>query len=190
MNELILIRHGESKYNAMLTDNLDSELTEKGIAQARATGKFLKDHFGHIQNFIGITSPYLRCLQTSRIIKEETGLDFFVDQRPREIMIHYDEVFIPVSLRQEHFPEFVWSNIPGAFYKETGEQFLARMKQYVSDFTHEKALVVSHGTPVGSLFELTLGRDHKPDTEFYVDNATVSYIRNGEGIWFGKTIPV
>lgn len=189
MKELILIRHGESKYNAMLTDNLDSELTAKGIAQAKATGKFLKDHFGHIQNFIGITSPYLRCLQTSRIIKEETGLDFFVDQRPREIMVHYDEVLIPD--RQEHFPEFVWSNFTTiGFYKETADQFLARMKQYVSDFSHEKALVVSHGTPVGSLFELTLGRDHKPDTEFYVDNASVSYIRNGEGIWFGKTITV
>lgn len=187
MNELILIRHGESKYNAMLTDNLDSELTEKGIAQAKATGKFLREHFGHIQNFIGITSPYMRCLQTSRIIKEETGLEFFVDHGPREIMVHYEEVSIPD--RSELFPEFIWTSFPPTFYKETFDQFIERMKKYVGDFEHEKALVVSHGTPVGSLFELTLGREHKPDTEFYPDNASVSYIRNGEGIWFGKSIP-
>lgn len=200
MNELLLIRHGESKYNAMLTDNLDSELTAKGIKQAHATGKFLKETFGEM-DFIGITSPYLRCLQTSQIIAEETGLKFKVIPDPREIMVSYEQAIVPA--RQEEFPEFIW-NLPCSsshwkddkwhFFKESADEFVNRMEKFMMFLNYEKSIIVSHGTPVGTMYDIRIRkpgsyRSHRPDTENYVNNASVTYVRDGEGIWYGKNIP-
>jgi broad specificity phosphatase PhoE len=197
MDEFITIRHGESQYNALLTDNLDSELTPKGVAQARATGKFLKEHFGHIQDFMAFTSPYLRCLQTSQLIQEETGLEFTVTPGPRECMVHYERVEVPN--RMEQFPQFVW-NIPcrskhffgqsWQFHMETEDEFINRMSDFMEESkTHQKAIIVSHGTPVQTMYEMRLGIVNPPNITTCVANATVSYARNGEGIWLGKVIP-
>ena len=188
MNELILIRHGESQYNAYLTDNLDSELTQKGIEQAKITGKFLKEQFEHIKNFIAITSPYCRCLMTARIIKEETGLEFLVDTGPREVMTSYESVI--VKNRKEEFPEFIWNHENDlSFDKETATHFVARMKAFHDSVNkkHERLLVISHGTPVNTIYEFALGLKGGVDTNNFVKNCAVSYVRNGEGIWFGKT---
>lgn len=228
MKELILIRHGESQYNVGLTDFLDSELTENGIKQVKATGKFLREHFGHLQNFVGLTSPYLRCLQTSRILREETGLEFRVTPAPREIMCKYDSVVIPA--RKEEFPEFVW-NLPCPsqhwkedawhFFNESEEKFVDRIMEFVgtdkpASITpgkiskggqnppndsfkrpsppnskyrlNDKTIIVSHGTPVSSMYEIALGINRRPDTDSYVRNASITYIRNNEGVWFGKIV--
>jgi len=187
MKELILIRHGESQYNAYLTDHLDSELTPKGIEQARITGKFLKEQFGDIHNFVGITSPYLRCLQTSRIIREETGLEFTVNPGPREIMMKYQAA--EVKNQQEKFPEFIWNHNNDLFFsQESDTQFIARIKAFHDSLNHEKLVVISHGTPVNTIYEFALGLKANADTVNFVKNCSVSYVRNGEGIWFGKVV--
>jgi len=187
MKELILIRHGESQYNAYLTDHLDSELTPKGVEQARITGKFLKEQFGHISNFTGITSPYMRCLQTSSIIREETGLDFTVNPGPREIMMKYQSA--EVKNRQELFPEFVWNHDNDLFFsQESDMQFIARMKAFHDSLDQERLVIVSHGTPVNTIYEFALGLNAGADTVNFVKNCSLSYVRNGEGIWFGKAV--
>lgn len=45
MYEIVLIRHGESQYNVqnLFTGWSDPDLTEKGIQEAKAAGKLLKD---------------------------------------------------------------------------------------------------------------------------------------------------
>lgn len=191
--ELILIRHGESEYNVKLTANLDSNLTSRGREQAKNAGKFLKSNFGNLSEFTALTSPYLRCLQTSKIIAEETGLNFSVVHEPREGMITYIDVTIPA--RNEMFPEFSW-NLPcksnhwkdnsWIFFQESNEEFLKRVKEFVGFFENKKTIVVSHGTPINSMYELSLGILRDPDIETYVDNATISYIKGNESIWFGK----
>jgi broad specificity phosphatase PhoE len=187
MKELILIRHGESQYNACLTDHLDSELTHKGIEQARITGKFLKEQFGHIHNFVGITSPYIRCLQTSRILREETGLEFTVNPGPREIMMKYQAA--EVKNRRDKFPEFVWNHDDDLFFSQESDiQFINRIKDFHDSLNHEKLVVVSHGTPVNTIYEFALGLKANADTVNFVKNCSVSYVRNGEGIWFGKVV--
>lgn len=187
MNELILVRHGESQYNAFLTDHLDSDLTPEGIEQARKTAKFLKEHFGHLQSFVGITSPYRRCLHTSKIIREETGLEFRVHTGPREIMLKYVEA--EVKNHQEHFPDFLWNHNHDLVFKmETVQEYINRMIAFHKDIREDKVFIVSHGTPVNTIFELTTGQEAKADTVNYVKNCAISYARNGEGIWFGKVV--
>lgn len=185
MKERLFIRHGESQYNAYLTDNLDSQLTLKGIEQAKAAGKFLREHFGHIKEFVGITSPYHRCLQTAHYIQEETGLDFRVLPGPREIMLKYAECHVPD--RSIDFPRYTWEDKPCyMFCQENEKEYISRMLEFVRSVTDQRVLVVSHGTPINTMFEATLGLDHSVDMNNFVSNCSISYIRSGEGIWFGK----
>lgn len=183
VKEFLFVRHAESEYNAYLTDNLDSCLTPQGEEQALATGKFLAG-FPEISQFTGLVSPYLRALQTAKIISQETGVRFRVVESPREIMVKYDTVFIPI--RREEFPEFDWGDQVEAwrFDRETTGDFLTR----INGFRHTldgRVLVVSHGTPVNAMYELTMTGESRASTVEYVRNASVSYVRNGEGVWFG-----
>lgn len=196
MRELILIRHGQSEYNVELTKGLDSNLTEEGIRQVRETGRFLSTHLGHIRtSFVGVVSPYLRCLQTARILGEETGIDVWaVDPRAREIMVHYDECHVPC--RRDDFPDYKW-NYPYTginFKMETTENFDARMREYFNELYREHpdgaVLIVSHGTPTTALAHLSVGTYTGPGVSegTYVANSSISYLRNNQTMWFNKVV--
>ena len=191
MRELILVRHGQSLYNVRLTDHLDSGLTEEGVRQVRETGQFLRTHLGHLHEFVGRCSPYLRCLQTARILSEETGIEFWVDDGPREVMIRHDWCQVPS--RRAEYPEFDWNRFQNMreYVQEDEDTFNNRMKHYLQRLQEEdKVLVVSHGTPVTALFLMSVGEYQGPglfDGQ-YVDNSSLSYLRNGERIWFNKVV--
>lgn len=192
MRELILVRHGQSLYNVGLSKDLDSDLTPEGRRQVRETGKFLAHHLDHIRSFVGRCSPYLRCLQTARIISEETGVQFWVEHGPREIMTCYGECY--VSRRHVEFPEFVWDNHTALppYKQETVEEYNLRAREY-HDFlqTLPKALVVSHGTTTTTLHKMTLNLyEGIPGVTkgSYVENSSLSYTRGGEPVWFNKVV--
>lgn len=72
MGKLILVRHGESLWNAkgIWTGLTDIALSEKGKEQARRAGRLLKG----IKIDIAYTSPLIRAKQTLDEIKKELGL--------------------------------------------------------------------------------------------------------------------
>jgi broad specificity phosphatase PhoE len=187
MKEMILVRHGESQYNVKLTKELDSELTPNGINQAKVTGQYLKDNFDHISTFVGITSPYFRCLQTSRIIKDITGISFIVHPGPREIMTTYSSAL--VKNHREQFPEFTWEHEHDLIFdNETEEEFISRIKTFHEGLEHQKMLIVSHGTSVNTLYEFSVGLRGTADTVNFVKNCSISYVRDRLGIYFGKIV--
>ena len=77
-NRIILVRHGESEanatHNAILATKPDPrvELTEKGVAQARAAGKLIKEVVGD-EGCCFIVSPFTRTLQTCANIISSGG---------------------------------------------------------------------------------------------------------------------
>ena len=68
---IVLVRHGETDFNKskrIQGSEVDPPLNDMGVKQASETGKFLKNMF----NFSKIySSPYLRAIKTSEIIKKE-----------------------------------------------------------------------------------------------------------------------
>ena len=86
--ELILIRHGQSAANVafpradkqgLLESGLsgrdaDVELTELGVEQARAVGRWLASRPAAELPEVVITSPYLRARETWRIAVAASGL--------------------------------------------------------------------------------------------------------------------
>ncbi|WP_442959439.1 phosphoglycerate mutase family protein [Providencia sp. PROV255] len=65
-NDLILIRHGQSEWQANLTKSKDSRLTLKGREQAKQLGLNLERTFD-IENYFIITSPLVRAIETAKI---------------------------------------------------------------------------------------------------------------------------
>jgi 2,3-bisphosphoglycerate-dependent phosphoglycerate mutase len=71
---LVLVRHGESEWNLknLFTGWKDIDLTEAGIAEARAAGRRLKAM--GLGFDIGFTSALLRARKTMTLMLEEMGL--------------------------------------------------------------------------------------------------------------------
>ena len=89
VSELILIRHGQSASNVAFPEadaagrlesgltgrDADVELTDVGVAQAEAVGRWLAAlPAGQVPEIV-ITSPYLRARETWRIAAETSGLE-------------------------------------------------------------------------------------------------------------------
>ena len=80
--QIIIVRHGQTQWNIrkIRQGHLDSELTDKGVAQARALGQRLAR-----ESFTALYSSDLgRALHTARMIAAVTGHEIVTDERLRE----------------------------------------------------------------------------------------------------------
>ncbi len=85
MTRLILIRHGETEWNAAgrFQGWADIPLSGLGLAQARALGRRFAR--GELQADLVVASPLQRAIQTAQPVVEAAGAPFFVDERFKEI---------------------------------------------------------------------------------------------------------
>ena len=86
-NVLVLVRHGQSEWNAknLFTGWTDVGLTELGVAEAHRAGEMLRSAGLHFD--IGFTSDLIRAQKTLDIILEElgqSGLETIRDQKLNE----------------------------------------------------------------------------------------------------------
>jgi broad specificity phosphatase PhoE len=88
--EILFIRHGESTENIAMKNNKEYDtnnivLTNKGIAQAKATAKYIKKVFGKIDCIYH--SPVYRCQQTAEIIAK--NVNYIKELVPNELLMEY-----------------------------------------------------------------------------------------------------
>ena len=185
--ELIIVRHGESEYNTDVSESLDSSLTTKGILQVKKTAEYLKNF--DLSEFEGITSPYLRTLQTAKIIQGETDIPFRVDNGPTELTIYYYDIdFLDVPKRDF---EFDWpSDWDGRFAaKENLEDFLCRVESFLSSLDNDKKyLIVSHGSPVHTMSNLMQGIKDVPEWSDSIANSSITWLENNNLKFFSKVV--
>jgi len=206
--ELIIVRHGQSKYNARLSDELGSELTKKGHSQAESLASFLASFDG----YLGICSPYLRTVQTASKLATLAKLPFVVHAGPREYYVtsysHRDldsngGVFVPKrDIPGIVYPPDQWHKEGRFFQRESTEVFVDRIKLFWYDLVgreQDKFIVVSHGAPCRVLAEFALGKsyqdcvrlcheqedaleclEHHPDS---IRNCDAIYIKDGKVEW-------
>jgi broad specificity phosphatase PhoE len=191
-NDRIYIRHGESRYNKKETTDLDSELTDEGVLQIRRVARWLKDNVPKLlySGYFGVTTPYLRALQSARIIREITGLPFHVHSGPREVMTCYDSV--EIKNRSWEFKDLDWSlclTEPWKFRRETDDDFCKRVRQYHEDCSRIKRMVtVSHGTPIVALHELDQGIKNPPNVVQYPRNGSVTRVVGGKLVCYDLVV--
>jgi len=208
--ELIIVRHGQSRYNARLSDELDTELTDVGWEQASSMAAGLSRHVD-LSGFLGICSPYIRTVQTSTKLAD-LKIPFVVHGGPREYYVtsysHKDldgtgGVFISRrDIPGVIYPKDQWHRDGRFFPRESTETFVERIKLFWYDLVgrdQDKFIVVSHGAPCRMLTEFATGiseddavklcNKHEnalecietnPDTIF---NCDAIYIKNGKLEW-------
>lgn len=137
---MFLIRHAQSTQNTLennkeqLPDNL-VPLTEKGKAQAKATGEFLKlyvlEHRIDLSKATLYVSPYQRTRQTAEIINESLQIkDVREDVTLIEQMYGLFSDKSISTIRKEYPEEFAYYDK----YHQSGSRFYAKFPQGESPF--------------------------------------------------------
>lgn len=186
---VILIRHAESRHNAKLTSDLDSDLTDRGHQQAERVAHFLYEM--GLRGYFGFVSPLLRTLKTARYIEQATGLPFMVNELISEHSDYYPPEGLHIPCRQEDYDDFFWSDLcerKQLYYeREPNEQFINRLKIFFNKLPHN-SVIVTHGSCVTTLIEIAMGVDVKevPEWNEGVGNATVTLVKNGTLVWMSK----
>lgn len=148
--EILLIRHAA----VLDPNNPDSPISEAGIKQARLLAYTINVD---LNEFVGLTSPLLRCLQTSQIIQEVLDNKFQVEPQlaERPGFLEEGESF-SVPSRQDKFPEFQWpTSDEFTFASESPHYFLDRTEQILHRLPR-KSILVTHRGFICNLVRLAL----------------------------------
>ncbi|WP_253271170.1 histidine phosphatase family protein [Sporosarcina sp. D27] len=152
---LYLLRHGETVFNTRgrYQGELDSPLTESGIAQVKQNAKLLKVIIGDSNDWRIISSPLGRALQSSKIICETIGYDYNKIEKDNRL----SEVAVGswAGLTSEEI-ELSWPNLfnnrdlYGWYFNspdgESYETVVKRLTDWLESVKNEpKVIAVSHG---------------------------------------------
>ena len=80
--KLIMLRHGQTEYNASgrMQGQMDTKLSDVGIRQAEAVARYMKGvNIGYV-----VSSDLSRAAETARIVASSRGLPVHLDSRLRE----------------------------------------------------------------------------------------------------------
>jgi glucosyl-3-phosphoglycerate phosphatase len=213
VRELLLIRHGESDGNVAAAHahsagaeeidvparDPDVGLSDLGRAQAGAVGTALAELPDDERPEVIGCSPYLRAMETARLVCEAAGLalPLRVDERLRDRELGVLDRLTERGVAARHPNENARRRWQGKFYHrpaggESWADVLLRLRAWLSDADHELAgkrvLVVSHDVVILLLRYLCEGLDEKGVLELAsttpLRNAALSrYIRDADGVW-------
>jgi isoleucyl-tRNA synthetase len=153
-NRFFIVRHGESDHNlnnviasgSEKTKN-PSRLTEKGAAQAEATGRALKK----IKIDAIYSSPYCRTKQTAHIISKIAGVKVEFDPRLAELntgIFNWRPVSEHKKFFSEPLEEFYKTPPGGENLTDAKKRMLAFLKDVNRRHQNKKIAIVSHGDPL------------------------------------------
>ena len=177
--EIILIRHGETEWNAQqrMQGHSNSELSAVGREQIQALGRWMKNEsFDHIYS-----SDSLRARQTAEAITQHSGHTLQIDQRLREKNLGVFEGLTSEEAK-ERFPEvYRLFKTAGANYVidkgESTQQLLDRALQFLEEIRlkhpEKRVVLVSHGGIVRVLIKHTLGLSVCSPTRFMIKNTGI-----------------
>lgn len=161
--ELILIRHGQTEWNATgrWQGQADPPLNEVGRAQASRTALELRD-----QNIdVLISSDLLRAQQTAEIVAAALNLDVRLEPRLREVHLGDWQGLYSDEIRTR-WPERMqqWIDTPLATTAPNGEsivQLAERVLAAVNDLTQQHAQqrvgIVAHELPIAIIVTQSQG---------------------------------
>ena len=183
---LYLLRHGETQWNTerRMQGTRNSDLTDRGRAQARAMGRALHAELARVPGpTVFLRSPLGRVRETSEIVGRELGLDpggWRDDPRLVELGYGAWEGFSWPEIEVTHPTALAdWRADPHGFVPPGGETHLelrARSAAVLSEIAASatRTVVVGHGVSGAVVRGLNLGLDaramfvlEKPQDAFF-----------------------
>lgn len=147
MKKLFYVRHGETEMNVagLLSGRTETPLTEKGIEQAKATGKELKQKLPKMD--LIVCSPYERTYETARLIAQEIGYpvekiqknDMFIERTFGVLEGTLGTDFLDKHSYKE-FDDVEGSETIENLQKRAGEAF-----KYLQTLEEDNILIIGHG---------------------------------------------
>jgi len=188
--QLIIVRHGETEWNikSIRQGNLDSRLTEKGMAQAKALAQRLaREHFTALYS-----SDLGRAVQTAEEVASVTGHEIITDPRLRERHLGIFQGLSGEEIKQKHPEEYKLHRSLGPDYVipggESVRQQVARNIAYLNEIGSkhlgETIVVVTHGGVISGLFRHTFSIPFNAPRRFEFTNAGLNIFAYEEGNWF------
>lgn len=184
MTEILLIRHGETAWNAVrrLQGHLDVALNAEGMRQAGALARAIADE----KLDAVYSSDLMRARQTAGAIAAPRGMEVILDRGLRErcygafegmlyaeIGTRYPEAYAAWKARDidARFPA-------GVHVAETMREFAERtvktILRIVAEGRHGKIAVVCHGGVLECAYRAALGMDFAQARDFDIFNASIN----------------
>jgi probable phosphoglycerate mutase len=187
--KIILIRHGETAWNAegRIQGHLPVPLNERGMAQAEAVALHLRSiHFDAIYS-----SDLLRARQTADAIVELSGHEVQEDQRLREWDLGILSGMLRVEAdRDQPRAANIYRNylvdqvIPdGESIRQRFERVTHAVADIAAEHPGETVLVVSHGGPLGDCYRRAAGKGVEDRLKVDLFNASLNRVRIEESRW-------
>jgi len=190
---VILVRHGETLWNLeqRYQGQLDSPLTETGVAQSRAlAARLAREHFAALY-----TSDLGRAVHTAEIIAKQTGHSIDLDARLRERHLGIFQGLSKKELQQKFAQEYALFKTAGREYVvpggESAEQACGRMLACLNDLAAHHAgdsmAVVAHGGVLTVVLRDALKIPHDAPRRFARANASWNVFMWNDQKWFLET---
>lgn len=188
--QLIIVRHGETEWNirGIRQGHLDSVLTEKGVAQAKALAQRLaRETFSALY-----CSDLGRAVQTAKEIAALTGHEIETDPRLRERHLGIFQGLSGEEIKAKHPEEYKLHRTLGPNYVIPGgesvrqqvERNVSFLNELAARHQGEQVVVVTHGGVVSGFFRHTLSIPLEAPRRFEFVNAGLNVFANEEGDWF------
>ena len=188
MTRLILVRHGQSTWNAQgrIQGWADPPLDEAGQEQARQLAHRLAAEEQNISALY--SSPLLRARQTAEAIGLATGLAVQTDDRLKENNVGLLAGLTGAEVEQQ-FPEWVaarqasveWTPPPGGEDRDVFvKRAVAVMRDIVAHHPDQTVAVVSHGGTLGVYLAHLLEMPVHRSLPFQFDNTSLSVVKVSE----------
>ncbi len=181
---LLLIRHGQTQANVegRFYGRSDSEMTEAGREQVRATAERLKDiDVSHLY-----ASPAIRAKHTAEILNEQWKTDFTLDERLWEIDHNRWELMTPNEIMAKYpqdWAKFLAGDMSQAHHGgETQEQVSARAMNFLDSVkadhpcNGETIALAAHGGLLSVMLCDLLGSQKRGWWPFRFQNAGVAKV--------------
>ena len=182
IEQLILIRHGETVQNAagIAQGWNDSELSELGLQQVRAVAQRLRATSADAL----YSSPLGRAMSTAQVISEETGLEIRTLDGLREMGYGRWEGQSFRDVRKADYEFYLkWSADPDCPCPEgeSHNDVRTRIESALAQIEAARPIVVTHGTAIRIAATLLMQLPVMSSRYFAQDNAAINiFERRGE----------
>jgi probable phosphoglycerate mutase len=191
VTEILLIRHGETAWNAekRLQGHLDVPLNEEGLRQAAALGRALRD-----ESFdLIVSSDLLRARQTAEAIAMQRGMEVRIDAGLRERCYGAFEGMLYADI-DGRFPEAyaAWKarDIDARFpagervaetLREFSQRAVAAIERIAKGGDYRRIALVAHGGVLECAYRAAQGIGFEHARDFDILNASINrFVWSGE----------